>query len=117
MGSVLVFAWVLGEAPYDKGTGSRHPHSQRKRGRTGWCEQRAGKGVSDPALGTSGSSRAGLGGVSGSPGLSTQWTFKVSEQIQKPRALLLTLQLKVLQVVRLLLEVTVPLLLALLLPL
>lgn len=78
--------------------------------------QRAGRGVSAPALGSSGSSRAGLGGASGSPGLSPQWTLKVSEQIQKPRALLLTLQLEVLQVVRLLLEVTVPLLLSLLLP-
>lgn len=73
--------------------------------------------MSAPAPGTFGSSRAGLGVVSGSPGLSPQWTLKVSEQIQKPRALLLALQLAVLQVVRLLLEVTVPLLLTLLLPL
>lgn len=92
IGSVLVFAW-------------------------GCCAQPAGKGMSAPAPGTSGSSRAGLGVVSGSPGLSPQWTLKVSEQIQKPRALLLALQLEVLQVVRLLLEITVPLLLTLLLPL
>ena len=63
------------------------------------------------------SAPARAGGVCGSPGLSPQWTLTVSEQIQKPRALLLALQLPVLQVVRLLLQVAVPLLLPLLLPL
>ncbi|MXQ93477.1 hypothetical protein E5288_WYG021178 [Bos mutus] len=36
MGLVLVFAWVLGEAPYGKGARSRRPHGQSKTGRTGW---------------------------------------------------------------------------------
>ena len=63
------------------------------------------------------SAPARAGGVCGSPGLSPQWTLTVSEQIQKPRALLLALQLPVLQVVRLLLQVAVPLLLPLPLPL
>lgn len=43
--------------------------------------------------------------------LSLQWTITVSEQIQKPRALLLSLQLEVFQVIWLILEVSVTLLL------
>ena len=54
---------------------------------------------------------------SGSPGLSPQRTLEVSEQIQKPRALLLPLQLEVLQVFRLVLKVKVSFVLPLLLPL
>lgn len=49
--------------------------------------------------------------------LSLQWTVTVSEQIQKQRAFLLSLQLEVLQVVWLVFEVTVTLMLPLLLPL
>lgn len=49
--------------------------------------------------------------------LSLQWTLTVSEQIQKQRAFLVSLQLEVLQVVWLVLEVTVTLVLPLLLPL
>lgn len=48
--------------------------------------------------------------------LSLQWALTVSEQIQKQRAFLLSLQLEVLQVVWLILEVTVTLMLPLLLP-
>lgn len=65
----------------------------------------------NPGRGRGGSSRLG------SPGLSLQRTLEVSEQIQKPRALFLPLQLEVLQVIWLLLTVKVALLLPLLLPL
>lgn len=52
-----------------------------------------------------------------SSGLSPQWTLEVSEQIQESRAFFLPLQLKILQVFRLILKVKVSLLLPLLLPL
>lgn len=54
---------------------------------------------------------------SSSPGLSPQRTLEVSEQIQKPRAIFLPLQLEVLQVVWFVLQVKVSFLLPLLLPL
>lgn len=50
MGLVLVFAWVLGEAPYGKGAGSRRPHGQSKTGRTGW-RAACGKGCVCPRTG------------------------------------------------------------------
>lgn len=46
-----------------------------------------------------------------------QWTLKVSEQVQKQRALLLSFQLEVLQVIWLVLKVTFTLVLPFLLPL
>lgn len=52
-----------------------------------------------------------------SPALSLQWTLTVSEQIQEPRALFLPLQLKVVQVLGLVLQVQISLLLPLLFPL
>lgn len=52
-----------------------------------------------------------------SSGLSPQRTLEVSEQIQESRAFFLPLQLKILQVFRLVLKVKVALLLPFLLPL